>query len=320
MTGLDRQLVRQTGEAAIQQPVQALLAQVRHLGEGDGERVELKAERLGVEVAARVEALGLVTVAGEVQRAVGDRPELAGQLGPDVVEKIGDRTVHLRQDAEGDWSLPRSAQASRSAPSVSAARRAWIRSLSRVALQPADARRVGPHRGPRQDGRQRARERRVLEQGVAALEQPRRRGRRERRAVDERDPLLGLRHVGRHSTARERPAGVHRFAVLDHRARAREGLKEVAERDDLARARDPAGGDPGRPAVVEPVGDEAAQVRRDGRPAGQEAVEAQQHRAPYDRGRRTAAVARCRASTRPAGTPAGARARSAAPPGSRARS
>ena len=53
----------------------------RHLGEGDRERVERKGQGLGVEVAARVEALRLAGVGVEVERAVGHGAQLAARLG-----------------------------------------------------------------------------------------------------------------------------------------------------------------------------------------------------------------------------------------------
>ena len=85
--GIGRELVREAGEAAVQQAVQSLLAQVPELREPHRERVEPEAQRLRVEVPARVEALGLVALGVEVERAVGDRAQLAADLRLEPVDQ-----------------------------------------------------------------------------------------------------------------------------------------------------------------------------------------------------------------------------------------
>ena len=100
-----RELVGEVREALVEQPVQPLLGQVADLREGDRQRVELQAQRLRVEAAARVQAGGLLPVGLQVQRAVGDGAQLARDLRVGVLEQVERRAVDLREHAERDGRL-----------------------------------------------------------------------------------------------------------------------------------------------------------------------------------------------------------------------
>src|SRR3954462_8850147 len=62
LAGIVGQLVRQMREAMVEQAVQPLLREVADLGERDRERIELEAERLGMEVAARIQPVRLLAL------------------------------------------------------------------------------------------------------------------------------------------------------------------------------------------------------------------------------------------------------------------
>ena len=85
--------------------MQPLLGQRRHLGERDGERVEGQRQRLGVEVAARVEPLRLIALGLEIERAVGHGAQLALELRQQVVELVVCGAVHLGKHAQGNRRL-----------------------------------------------------------------------------------------------------------------------------------------------------------------------------------------------------------------------
>ena len=112
-------------------------ASARHLREGDRDGIEVERERLRVEVAAGVEALGLIAVGLQVERAVGNRSQLALQLMHEVVELVVCGPVDLRQNAQGDGRLravPRWCVAPPTGqPGVHPR-------LARIALEPPDAR------------------------------------------------------------------------------------------------------------------------------------------------------------------------------------
>jgi hypothetical protein len=120
----------------VEQAVQAGDREVARVRDRDGERVEPQAERLGVEVAARVEALRLVVVRGEHQRAVGHGAQLAVDLGVDVVEQVERGAVDLREHAERDRRL----RAVGPATVVERGELGVDALLARVALELADAR------------------------------------------------------------------------------------------------------------------------------------------------------------------------------------
>ena len=124
--GVRGELVGQAGEAVVEQPVQPLLRQVADLGEGELERVELQAERLGVEVAARVQAGGLVAVGVEEQRAVGDGAQLARDLRVDV-RRAGRAPRRGPAGARGGRPAAAGGRTSPPRPACSATSAAWIR-------------------------------------------------------------------------------------------------------------------------------------------------------------------------------------------------
>ena len=58
-----------------------------------------------VEVAARVEALGLLVLGGQEERAVGDRAQLARDLAVELRELVERGAVDLGEHAEGHGRL-----------------------------------------------------------------------------------------------------------------------------------------------------------------------------------------------------------------------
>ena len=97
--GVGGELVGQAGEAGVEEAVESLLAQRTDLAHRDRQRVEPEGDRLGVEVAARVEAFGLRAVGLEVQRAVGDGNELPLDLPAQLVGDIERGAVDLGKHA-----------------------------------------------------------------------------------------------------------------------------------------------------------------------------------------------------------------------------
>ena len=142
--------------------MEAPLAEVPDLGEADLERVEPEVERLRVEVAARVEALRLVAVRSEIERAVGDRAQLARDLLPESLDEVGGGPVDLRAGRERRPD-PGAGRTNPRRPRASP--RASVHLLlPRIALEPSDAARVGPQRAAGERRGQRSGERRVIEQ------------------------------------------------------------------------------------------------------------------------------------------------------------
>ena len=278
--GVGRELLGQAREAVVQQPVQALLEQVDHLRERDRHPVELQRDRLGVESPGRVEPLGLAVARGQEHRAVGHRAQLAGDLPGQLGRRVAGGAVDLRRHADGDRRLQRVAPpAARQQPVEPRVRAA----LAGVLAQAADPRGERAQRRARERGRERDGQVGVVEQRLRPPQGHRPQRGRERRPGDQRESLPDPRLVRRDAPARERLRGRHDRAVLRDAALPHEGLEQVRERDQLPGRAERAGRHHRRPAVVEAVGEEAAQLRADALVAAEEARQPQQHR-PADHG------------------------------------
>ena len=80
----------------IHQPLDARLADIGQLGDGDGREVGHDRHRLAVEVTAGDDAADL----REYQRVVGDAVDLDLQHAANVRQRVAHRAVHLRHAAD----------------------------------------------------------------------------------------------------------------------------------------------------------------------------------------------------------------------------
>ena len=277
------ELLGQAGEPRVEQAVQTLLCEVEDVDERDRQRLERQRDRVRVEAAGGVEALGLAGGRVHVQGAVGDRAELATQLGVQLLEHVERGPVHLGDHPERDRRLQGRLPATAAVEQLADA---TVNSqLPGVALQLADAHRIRP--GRRVDHRhgQRSGQSGVLEQRLRTQRQRNPQRGSKRRAVDQRDPLLGAQLVRSDVARGERVRGCDDVPVEQHGSRSGERLEQVSERDRLARGAADGGGNDRQPAVVEAVGDEPAQAGAHAGAPAQKARQPQQHRPADDRGR-----------------------------------
>ena len=251
----------------VEQPVQPLLGQVADLRERDRERVEPEAERLRVEVAARVQALRLVPV--------GRR----GSSGLSVTARSSRATcasTWSSRSSAAPWTCGstrnetggcgRSDQSA--APACSATSAAWIRAWPGSPLSAPMRGEYGRSDAPVSAAVERAGERRVLEQ--------RARARRRAQAVSagasgapltSAMPLLDARLVRRGAAPGERLGRRDRA----RRPRAPRPRRSACWNRWLSATTSPALVDPARrddrrQAVVEPGGEELAQRAATRRP------------------------------------------------------
>ena len=184
--------------------------------------------------------------------------------------------MHLRHDAEGNGRLrailPLAAAEELEQPLLHG-------HLVRVPLEPTDPRRKRPRGGTDERGRERRRERRLLEQRPGSVHELDGECRRERSAVHEREPLLEPRLVRLETPRRERVTCEHPLAVLEDEALADQGLEEMRERDHLARGPVRAARHIRLPPVVQQLRKQPTEVAAHARVPAQEPRQPEQHRA-----------------------------------------
>jgi hypothetical protein len=261
--------------------MQALLDQVEHLRPSDRHGVDQQRDRLRVKVAGGVQALWLALGRRQEHGAVGDGAQLTPELGAQLCEQIERRSVDLRDHAQGDRRLHRGVPPAAARQQLAHA--TVDAQLSGVALQFTNANRVGTGRGVDRRHRQRSCQGGMLEQRLRPQRQRDCQRRRQRSAVDQRDPLLGTELIRCDPPRGKRAGGGCRPALAAHLAFAHERLEQMRELDCLAGGATRAGRDDRQPAVVEPVGDEPAQLRADAGAAAEKADKPQQHRPADDR-------------------------------------
>jgi hypothetical protein len=147
--------------ALVEQPGQPAFAEHTQLRHRHRRCVERERQCLAVKVAARVEALRFAVVGVEEERRVGDGAHLALGLRDELLDDVGDRTVHLRRHAQRDGRL-REVEVGGVAGELSKSRR--DRLLTGVTLHRCDARRVRAPRRAHQGRRQGRKIRRRREQ------------------------------------------------------------------------------------------------------------------------------------------------------------
>ena len=256
---VDRELLGEAaGEARVEEAVQPLLDEVRQVRDADREPVERYRDRRGVEAPARVRALGLVALGGEDERGVRHRSESTLEPRLEAVELVENRPVHLGHDPEGRGRLELVLE--RGAPREELDETLVDTKLRRIPRELADPRRIRPGRRSDERDRERGVEVGVLQQlpGTIAVVDPE--SGRERGSVEEGRSFLRLRLVRRDAPPGERIRRRYRVVALEHDAFADEGLEEVSERRDLSRGAVRPGRHDRAPAVVQAIGEKAAEA------------------------------------------------------------
>ena len=204
-------------------------------GEGDG---------LGVEIAARKRLVRF----REDERIVGDAVGLGEERRGRLAQEIEAGAHHLRLAAQAIGILhPFVAGQVRGADGASLKQRAQRRGdfdLAGMAPQRMDARIERRVRSARAVGRQRAGRKRRAEQRLGLEQADQRIGGRELRAVEQREPLLGLKRDRLEAGFGERGGGGRdavadaSLAHADHRRRHMRERREIARRADRTLRRD----------------------------------------------------------------------------------
>ena len=199
--------------------------------------VERQRQRLAVEVAAGHD----VAVLGEDERVVGHRVQLALERGLDVGQRVVDGAEHLRRAAQRVGILHAAAvgvagddlaAVQQRAQPRGDALRAGVRSHAGQALVERDGRALERLQ------RQRQRDDRDVEQAPRVADRQAAGRRHQVRAVDERQPLLGLQRHRLEARARQRRGAVQALAVELGLALADEHERDVGQRSEVARRSD----------------------------------------------------------------------------------
>ena len=201
--------------------------------------VERQRQRLAVEVAAGDDVA--VAVAGEDERVVGHRVQLALERDLDVAQRIVDGAEDLRRAAQRVGILHAAAVGVAGDDLAAVQQRAQPRGdLLRAGVRAHAGQALVERHGRALERLQRQRQRhdRDVEQAPRiAHRQPAGR-RHEVRAVDERQPLLGLERDGLQARAGQRGGPVQALAVELRLALADEHERDVRQRSEVTRGSD----------------------------------------------------------------------------------